>query len=67
MSSDTALVVYVPRTAWANYQIAGNVTLLEELYPVLASNYWDQMYTPNFSQEYQCYWHLSDREGEENR
>eukprot|EP01043_Picozoa_sp_COSAG02_P048528 COSAG02_NODE_4773_length_4994_cov_3.910725_5_plen_485_part_00 len=57
---------WVATSAWANYQIAGNATLLKELYPVLASNYWDAMYKPNFSKEYQCYWHLSDREGEEN-
>lgn len=57
---------WVATSAWANYQIAGNASLLHELYPALASNYWDAMYKPNFSEEYQCYWHLSDREGEEN-
>ena len=33
---------------------------------MLANNYHNAMYKPNFSKEYGCYWHLSDREGEEN-
>lgn len=57
---------WVATSAWANFQIAGNCSLLSELYPSLVTNYWDKMYTPNFSEEYGCYWHQADREGEEN-
>ena len=61
-----AYTFWVATSAWANYEIAGNKTLLEELYPELASNYHNNMFTPNYNKEFGCYWHLSDREGEEN-
>ena len=64
--SPEAYTFWVATSAWANYEIAGNKTLLEELYPELASNYHNNMFTPNYNKEFGCYWHLSDREGEEN-
>ena len=61
-----AYTFWIATSAWANYEIAGNKTLLDELYPELASNYHNNMFAPNFNKEFGCYWHLSDREGEEN-
>ena len=44
-----AYTFWIATSAWANYEIAGNKTLLDELYPELASNYHNNMFTPNFS------------------
>ena len=61
-----AYTFWIATSAYANYEITGNAALLCELYPKLAENYWRNMFDPNFNKEYGCYWHLSDREGEEN-
>jgi hypothetical protein len=57
---------WIASSAWANYEVTGNASLLCTLYPKLVDNYWNRMYIPNFNEQYGCYWHLSDREGEEN-
>jgi len=64
--SPDAYTFWVATSAWANYEITGNATLVKELYPAVAKNYLDGMLKPNWNANYSCYWHLSDREGEEN-
>jgi hypothetical protein len=41
--SPNSYTFWVATSTWANYQITGNASLLGELYPAIAANYWNGM------------------------
>jgi hypothetical protein len=50
----------------AHYRVTGNATLVQHIFPALVNkNYWTFL-NENYNEEYGCFWHPSDREGQEN-